>query len=121
MALLPKINNRVGWNNRVGRKTIENLIDAGWHKSESKTFICGKMHEIVKENTKSSKIEVNSSTFYSKLISICIIRIMQDGIIVLVGIFFQKLINVQDGIRACRLDFFQKRIRFAARLLDTLK
>ena len=34
---------------------------------------------------------------------------------------FQKLINVQDGIRACRMDFFQKRIRFAARLLRTLE
>jgi hypothetical protein len=33
----------------------------------------------------------------------------------------QKLINVQDGIRACRMDFFQKRIRFAARLLRTLE
>jgi len=85
MALLPKINNPVGWNNRVGRKTIENLIDVRWRKSESKTFICDKMHKIVKENTKSSKIEVNS-----KLISICIIRIMQDGIIVLVGFFFKN-------------------------------
>ena len=32
-------------------------------------MICGKIHKIVKENTKSSKIDVNSSTFYSKLIA----------------------------------------------------
>ena len=31
---------------------------------------------------------------------------------------FQKLINVQDGIRVCRLDFFKKIISCAARLLD---
>ena len=27
MAGLPKINNCAGWNNRAGRKIIENLID----------------------------------------------------------------------------------------------
>ena len=31
---------------------------------------------------------------------------------------FQKLINVQDVIRLCRLDFFKKIIICAARLLD---
>ena len=53
---------------------------------------------------------------------------------VLVGIFqkliveksqkmekFQKLINVQDVIRPCRLEFFKKIIICAARLLDTLE
>ena len=34
---------------------------------------------------------------------------------------YPKLINVQDGIRACRLEFFKKLIRFAARLFDRLK
>ena len=34
---------------------------------------------------------------------------------------FQKLINVQDVIRPCRLDFFKKIIKRAARLLDTLE
>ena len=34
---------------------------------------------------------------------------------------YPKLINVQDGIRACRLEFCKKLIRFAARLFDSLK
>ena len=34
---------------------------------------------------------------------------------------FQKLINVQDVIRPCRLEFFKKLIICAARLLDTLE
>ena len=34
---------------------------------------------------------------------------------------YPKLINVQDGIRACRLEFCKKLIRFAARLFDRLK
>ena len=34
---------------------------------------------------------------------------------------FPKLINVQDGIRMCRLDFFKKLISCAARLLDRLE
>ena len=34
---------------------------------------------------------------------------------------FPKLINVQDGIRVCRLDFFKKLISCAARLLDRLE
>ena len=33
----------------------------------------------------------------------------------------QKLINVQDVIRLCRLEFFKKLIKRAARLLDTLE
>ena len=34
---------------------------------------------------------------------------------------FQKLINVQDVIRPCRLDFFKKIIKRAACLLDRLE
>ena len=34
---------------------------------------------------------------------------------------FPKLINVQDGIRVCRLDFFKILINCAARLLDRLE
>ena len=34
---------------------------------------------------------------------------------------FPKLINVQDVIRPCRLEFFKKLIICAARLLDTLE
>ena len=34
---------------------------------------------------------------------------------------FQKLINVQDVIRLCRLDFFKKIIKRAACLLDRLE
>ena len=34
---------------------------------------------------------------------------------------FPKLINVKDGIRPCRLEFFKKIIKFAARLLDRLE
>ena len=34
---------------------------------------------------------------------------------------FQKLINVQDVIRPCRLDFFKKIIKRAACLFDTLE
>ena len=34
---------------------------------------------------------------------------------------YPKLINVQDGIRACRLEFCKQLIRFAARLFDRLK
>ena len=34
---------------------------------------------------------------------------------------FPKLINVQDGIRLCRLEFFKKLISCAARLLDRLE
>ena len=34
---------------------------------------------------------------------------------------FPKLINVQDGIRVCRLEFFKKLISCAALLLDTLE
>jgi len=34
---------------------------------------------------------------------------------------FQNLINVQDVIRPCRLEFFKKLIICAARLLDTLE
>ena len=33
----------------------------------------------------------------------------------------QKLINMQDGIRTCRLEFFKKRIKRAASLFDTLE
>ena len=39
----------------------------------------------------------------------------------ILGENFQKLINVQDGIRVCRLDFFKKIISCAARLLDRLE
>ena len=34
---------------------------------------------------------------------------------------FQKLINMQDVIRPCRLDFFKKIIKHAACLLDRLE
>ena len=34
---------------------------------------------------------------------------------------YPKLINMQDGIRACRLEFCKKLIRFAARLFNRLK
>jgi len=34
---------------------------------------------------------------------------------------YPELINMQDGIRACRLEFCKKLIRFAARLFDSLK
>ena len=34
---------------------------------------------------------------------------------------YPKLINVQDGIRTCRLEFCKKLIRFAAGLFDSLK
>ena len=30
---------------------------------------------------------------------------------------FPKLINVQDGISLCRMDFFQKRIRFCRTII----
>ena len=31
---------------------------------------------------------------------------------------FPKLINVQDGISLCRMDFFQKRIRFCCTIIQ---
>ena len=34
------------------------------------------------------------------------------------AIIFPKLINVQDGIRLCRMDFFQKRIRFYCTIIQ---
>ena len=53
---------------------------------------------------------------------------MQVGIfhflLVKIGVLarnFPKLINVQDGIRPCRMEFSKKLIRFAALLFGRLK
>ena len=67
---------------------------------------------------KSSKINKRAGCNKAVQVGIC------KFLLVKMKIFawnFPKLINVQDGIRPCRMEFSKKLIRFAARLLGRLE
>ena len=65
-------------------------------------------------------LKTNKRAGWNKAVQVGILAVLLLLIEVLLE-YFPKLINVQDGIRACRLDFFKQLIRFAARLFGSLK
>ena len=64
--------------------------------------------------------KINKSAGWNKAMQVGIFQKLLLWKTLLAG-NFPKLINVQDGIRVCRLDFFKKLINCAARLLDRLE
>ena len=72
-------------------------------------------------NVQAGKIpKINKRAGWNKAVQVGIFHflLMQNKVL---AQNYPKLINVQDGIRACRLEFCKKLIRFAARLFDSLK
>ena len=65
-------------------------------------------------------LKINKRAGWNKAVQVGIFHflLMQNKVL---AQNYPKLINVQDGIRACRLEFCKKLIRFAARLFDSLK
>ena len=72
-------------------------------------------------NVQADKIpKINKRAGWNKAVQVGIFQKLLLWKTLLAG-NFPKSINVQDGIRVCRLDFFQKLISCAARLLDRLE
>ena len=64
--------------------------------------------------------KINKHAGWNKAVQVGIFHFLQMQNKVLAQ-NYPKLKNVQDGIRACRLEFCKQLIRFAARLFDSLK
>ena len=72
-------------------------------------------------NVQAGKIpKINRRAGCNKAVQVGIFHFLLVQIKVL-ALNFPKLINVQDGIRPCRMEFSKKLIRFAARLLGRLE
>ena len=70
-------------------------------------------------NVQAGKIpKINKRSGWNKAVQIGFFHFLLVKIKVLA---FPKLINVQDGIRPCRMEFSKKLIRFAAPLLGKLE
>ena len=65
-------------------------------------------------NVQAGKIpKINKCAGWNKAVQVGIFHFLIVKIIIS-ALNFPKLINVQDGISPCRLEFFKKLIRFAA-------
>ena len=91
--------------------------------SESCIFESTLVYRIIVQdgiNVQAGKIpKINKRAGWNKAVQVGIFHFLLLKIKVLAW-NFPKLINVQDGIRPCRLEFFKKLIKCAARLLDRL-
>ena len=102
-----KINKRAGWNK-----------SAGWHFG-----VIGLLNSSITMQVLTNFL---TKMFYfqpkSCLIGYFVVKNRNSSTQILCNLKnFSKLINVQDGIRVCRMENLKKLIRFAARLLERLK
>ena len=94
----PKINKRAGWNKAVQVRIFQKLLQ--WKVLLAENFF-----------------KINKRAGWNKGV--------QDGkfqfLLVKIKVLakkFPRLINVRDGISLCRMDFFQKRIRFCCTIIQ---
>ena len=105
------------WETRI----IQILGLTFWRKNQFKVDLSTLVSLIIMQDgikVQDGKIsKINKHAGWNKAVSVGKFHFLLVKFRVLTKIF-QKLINLQDGIRLCRMDFFLKRIRFCCTIIQ---